>query len=430
MYRVFVFPTSNEPGLEIIQALRKSNKIQLYGGSSGDTTFDPARLALKNYIKCPWFDDDDFQEKFNSILIHKKIDLVFPAWDTLITQLSLTKSLPCKVVAPNADTAQLVLSKSKVYACLAGIVPVPEIYETDKNLKYPAFAKPDVGSGSKDIFLLESAEDLNNARKRNLLVCEYLPGEEYTVDCFNDMDGNVLVSSVRHRGKIGRGIALGTQIIKRPDITELCNAISKAIKIEGPWFAQFKENANGDPVLLEVNARVAGSMCLTRHAGLNIPLMSVFQFMGNSMRISKAASVGVMNRSLGHSMEPVEYKCVIWDLDDTLIRKDGLPDPEAVAHLMDCHNRGKLQLLLTKNNKANVLLSELKIPHFFEEVYIEPDDKCGALSKIFLQHGLGEQECIIVNDSYEERFRIEAGHPTLKVIMPDALECLGWEKIH
>ncbi|MFL5111983.1 MAG: hypothetical protein ACJ8DG_03340 [Microvirga sp.] len=44
--RVLVFPSANEPGLEILQALAKSNKIELLAGSSFDRAYDPSRVLV------------------------------------------------------------------------------------------------------------------------------------------------------------------------------------------------------------------------------------------------------------------------------------------------------------------------------------------------------------------------------------------------
>jgi hypothetical protein len=77
MFRILVFPSCNEPGLEVIHSLWKNNKITLYGGSSYDVEYDPARLLLKNYIECPGYYDRECREQFQKILREHQIDVVF-----------------------------------------------------------------------------------------------------------------------------------------------------------------------------------------------------------------------------------------------------------------------------------------------------------------------------------------------------------------
>ena len=171
MCRVFVFPTSNWVGLEIIQALSKSNKIELIGGSSYDTTHDPSRVILKTHVLCPGHEDSDFEERFLEILHRHSVDLVFPAWDQLIARFSDWEVPGLRFVVPNSAAAHLVLSKRATYEAIAGAVPVPQCYDADK-VEFPAFGKPDRGSGSKSTMNIEGDADLRVALEKGLLLSE------------------------------------------------------------------------------------------------------------------------------------------------------------------------------------------------------------------------------------------------------------------
>lgn len=428
MYRVFVFPTVNEVGLEIIEALRKSNKIALFGGSSYDVTHDPARQLLHHFEACPGYDEPDFEPKFRAILDRLEIDLVFPAWDKLIGVFATWKLGRARFVVPNAATAQLLLSKRETYARLAGVVKTPRLVERDERPKFPVFAKPDRSSGSKDALRIDDETGLVSARKRDLLVSEYLPGREYTVDCLNDLNGNLLLANPRLRGKLGAGIALGSRDDGRAELADQCRRIAGALRIEGPWFAQFKEDGTGEPVLVEVNARIAGSSGFTRLAGANIPLMSVFMFMGNDVRVPTVKRGLTVNRSLASWCEGVSFTWVIWDLDDTLVRKDGKVDPESIACLLDCHNRGKRQLLVTKNAAPDETLARLHIPRVFERIH-QTNAKVDEIVRVIQTIGIGLNDCVVVNDSFTELFELQRRLPGVRTVTPDALAALGREGI-
>ena len=427
-YRVFVFPSCNEVGLEIIQALAKSNKVQLFGGSSYDLKHDPSRLLLRNHVPCPGHDAPDFEERFRAILAEHAVDLVFPAWDPLVARFAAWDLGPVRCVAPGADTAHVLLSKSATYAALGDCVPVPEIQAGEPDA-WPLFGKPDASSGSKGIMRIDTPEDYAAARARGLLITEYLPGEEYTADCFSDLDGVLRVCCPRHRGLIGRGIALGAEAVVAPDIEGYCAAISTRLHLAGPWLAQFKRAADGRLKLLEVNARVAGSMGLTRHAGVNIPLLSVFLFMGHEVRIPRVHRPIVVNRHLNFQAETAGFDWVIWDLDDTLLRKDGKPDPEAVASLYDCRNRGKKQALLSKNSDVFGALRTACLSESLFEAVLPAQDKAAALESLFETHGFRPENAVMVNDSYAETFAIQARFPALRTLTPDALSVLGREPV-
>ncbi len=424
---VFVFPACNEPGLEIIRSLTKSNKITLFGGSSAQVQYDPARHLLKNYIACPQFGKPGFADSFQDILHEHEIDVVFPAWDPLVAEFSSWRLESTVFVTPRSEIAELCLSKGATYRRLHEVVPTPAVYTPDSAI-LPLFAKPDRDSGSRNTMEVKTEHQLRVAVEHGLMLCQYLPGEEYTVDCISDLEGKLLFANPRLRAKIGRGIALGTSGVNDARLLTYVERIAEAIKIEGPWFAQFREDAKGEPVLMEINARVAGSMTHTRLSGINIPLIAFFLYTGDDVRIPQVRRETLVNRSLSNFVQvEAEFDWVIWDWDDTLVRKDGKPDPEAIACLYDLHNRGIRQLLLSRNPRLDELMKTHQIPRFFVDVR-QSEDKVEELGRLMASHAIDPARCIMVNDSYVERFAVEKQYPELRVVGPDGLEALGRER--
>jgi len=119
---------------------------------------------------------------------------------------------------------------------------------------------------------------------------------------------------------------------------------------------------------------------------------------------------------------------VIWDLDDTLVRKDGKVDPDVVARLYDLHNQSKRQLLLTKNVDPEAALARLSLPRLFDEVRGVVDKPAGV-SALLRDWDLDPARCVMINDSITENLAIQALHPTLRVVQPDALDLLQREKL-
>lgn len=427
-FRVLVFPSVNEPGLEIIQALARSNKIELFGGSSFGTAWDPSRLWVHRHLDCPALHEPDFRARFEALLAEHEIDVVFPTTDALVAEFASWEESPSRLVTTGLEAATVCLSKRLTYNRLRGLVPVPDIYDEDADVVFPAYAKPDEGSGSRGTSELRDLDAVPLARAAGLLVHQYLPGPEYTVDCLSDMDGRLMVSNVRVRGHIGRGISLGTAAVDRPEINDYVAAIAADLRVRGPWFAQFKEDVNGHPRVLEVNARVAGSMVLTRLAGVNIPLITAFMFAGWAVRVPRRLSGSRVLRHLRTLGEVSDFDWAIWDLDDTIVRPDGKPDPDAVSRLYDLQNQGKQQLLLTRNVDPLGLIERLRLPSLFVAVH-QVTDKIATLPGILQQYGIDPAACVFINDSVSENLAIQDLFPTLRTIMPDALDVLAREKV-
>jgi carbamoyl-phosphate synthase large subunit len=107
-----------------------------------------------------------------------------------------------------------------------------------------------------------------------LVVTEYLPGEEYSVDCLADSGKAVLVVP-RLRQKMINGISVQGRFVEEPDIIRYCKDIITAIGLHGNIGIQVKRSKEGKPLLLEINPRVQGTIVAGLGAGINLPLLAV-----------------------------------------------------------------------------------------------------------------------------------------------------------
>lgn len=77
------------------------------------------------------------------------------------------------------------------------------------------------------------------------------------------------------------------KIIKNEELEKMAEKITPELKFCGPFFFQAKEDRNGIPKLTEINARIAGTMCLSSFSGLNIHSLAVRLCMGEKIEIPK-----------------------------------------------------------------------------------------------------------------------------------------------
>src|SRR5690606_20174299 len=121
--------------------------------------------------------------------------------------------LGCKIIAPDEETTKICLSKSKTYQLLGDSISVPTVYHSiDEVEQFPVFLKPDIGYGSRGVLKANSIEEAKNhlANFPTCLILEYLPGKEYTVDCFTDRKGKLRYFGVRQRKRVMNGISVNT----------------------------------------------------------------------------------------------------------------------------------------------------------------------------------------------------------------------------
>ena len=106
-----------------------------------------------------------------------------------------------------------------------------------------------------------------------LIIEEYLPGEEYTIDMFRNSKGVVIIPRIREA--IRSGISFNTKIDLRKDIIEYSQKLADSLDLRYCFGFQFKLDSKGVPKILESNPRVQGTMVASTFAGFNMIYYSV-----------------------------------------------------------------------------------------------------------------------------------------------------------
>jgi len=114
-----------------------------------------------------------------------------------------------------------------------------------------------------------------------LLVMEYLPGEEYSVDLLAD-NGRYIASIPRLREKIKMGISFVGITVEDEEIMEYSKMVTETLGLNGNIGLQFRRDENGVPKLIESNPRVQGTIVLCTASGYNMVYNSVKLALGES----------------------------------------------------------------------------------------------------------------------------------------------------
>lgn len=399
---VLIFPCGTEIGLELHRSLCWAKNIKLYGASSVE--LNHGEYVFENYVEelVPFVDEPDFIEVFNSIIEKYKIDVVFPAHDSAVLKLAQVRGkLNCDVVGSPEETCSITRSKSATYRVLKDIITTPIVYEEIKEIvEYPVFLKPDVGEGAKGTSIANSYEELmfHISRNPSLLALEYLPGTEYTIDCFTDRHGSLRFVGPRERARISNGISVSSRIIEdSKNFREIAKKINEVLIFRGVWFFQLKVNREGKLSLLEISPRVAGSMGLYRGKGVNLPLLSIFDYLNVEIDVIDNDYQIKMDRALVSKYKTnLRYQNVYVDLDDTII-VDGKINTKIITFIYQCINEKKKIILITRHRgDLELTLKEYKLQDLFDEViHLKGDEKKSAFI-------IGKNS-IFIDDSYAER---------------------------
>lgn len=416
---ILVFPCGSEIGLDIHRQMKYSTHFHLIGGNS---VADHGQYVYDDYIgNIPFLSDKSFIPAMQSIIKERKIDAIYPATDATITLLKQHETdLGCKIIAPPLEITKICLSKEETYKRLSGLVTIPRVYGKDDILPYPVFVKPKIGYGSRGAKLIYNAQEL--ATEDDLsskLILEYLPGDEYTVDCFTDRHGRLLFSAARIRNRIRTGISVNTSFVtNQEEFKAIAEKINEAIGFRGAWFFQVKRNKEGNLSLLEIAARFGGSSLLCAAIGVNFPLLTLFDAFEYDVHVQPNSYNVEIDRAFSCKYKHnIKYSCVYVDFDDCLYINKECLNTELMGFLFHCINKGIKIILLTKHEgNLEEKLNKFRISHLFDKVLHIPayETKYKFMT---------EQDAIFIDDSYAERTQV-ANHLHIPVFSPEMVEIL------
>ena len=421
MLRVAIFPCGSEVGLELHNALKFERQIELHGLSSvnchGATIF-------RNYsCDIPWIRDPEFFDRLNRYIDAHSIDILFPAYDDVIAFLAENRErLHCKLAAPVASTCAIARSKAATYSALDGCSFNPGFTADPTDIReWPVFAKPDKGQGSQGVMLLNGPEDLTAlSAAQDYVFAEYLPGAEYTVDCFSDRHGKLRLCMPRERLRTKSGISVRTRAVEcSAEILGIGEQIQTRIPFRGAWFFQIKHAADGRLKLLEIAPRIGGSMGLTRNLGANLAMLTIWDLMDRDVEVLPQVDDRILDRYLGNRYLNVPaFSRVYIDYDDT-VTCHGQINSAVMAFLYNCRNRNIPIVLLTRHaGDIQAELGRRGIAQALFESVIHITD--GRPKSAAIPH---PETAIFIDDSFAERRDVRA-NLGMAVFAPDAVESL------
>lgn len=402
---ILIYPSGGENALEVREALSYKVNIQIFGASSKD---DHSKYVYKNFFICPNVNDDNFLMRFNELLERYQINVIIPCHDTVALKLSEWRDqINATIITSDYETNKKCRYKILTYKALSSFSFIPKIYSKIKEIKeYPVFIKPNEGAGGKGTFVAYKCEevqkflDLHN--ENDYIIVEFLPGKEYTVDCFTDKNRNLRYVGARERRRIWGGISTRATSVTDNKFIDIAESINYTMKFRGYWFYQVKEDSSGNLKLLEVATRPAGTMCLYRQRGINFMLLSIYDFLGYDYEmIDNGYSVELDRCLFARYTFDYNYDSIYLDFDDTLIF-NGKVNKYCLLLLYQAKEKGISVILLTKS-VANVYdkLNHYHIPTtIFSKIEAINENENKA---DYIRH----KRPIFIDNSFEERYKVK-----------------------
>ncbi|HEY0355646.1 MAG TPA: ATP-grasp domain-containing protein [Flavisolibacter sp.] len=298
----------------IIYCLKSDPSVELTVADANENAV--GKYLAKDFVQIPKANHPAFISALLDICLEKHIDIILPLVTRELFPLSQNKKRfeekGIRVLVSHPGAIDLANNKSSSYRYLkeAGIeVPkffvvknVEEFIHAAYELGHPQRSfcfKPSISNGSRGVRIvsdsLDESELLFHEKPYNLqityahalhilsshpfpelLVSEYLPGPEFSVDCLVE-NGEVHLAVPRLRKKMINGISVEGEFVKDTAVIDYCKSIIRAIGLHGNIGIQVKMSENEVPMLLEINPRVQGTIVAGMGAGVNLPLLAIKQ---------------------------------------------------------------------------------------------------------------------------------------------------------
>jgi len=226
------------------------------------------------------------------IVKRHNVSLVLPMTDldirSLARQRAKFEAVGCSVMIGSEESIKLCRNKAAFQDILsdAGLATIrtTSLEEFRKEPFYPCFVKPLRGSASVGTGVINNDQELKAhvATFGELLVVqEYVPGQEFTVDVFRSRNGTVHAVVPRLRMLIRSGEVETGMTLRDDRIIEDTIKLSGLLgDVWGVFCCQCKLEKGGRPRFFEVNPRFGGGSPLSIAAGANLPRYVLQEILG------------------------------------------------------------------------------------------------------------------------------------------------------
>ncbi|WP_255149579.1 ATP-grasp domain-containing protein [Halorarius halobius] len=285
-----------------IQSLRRAGFDGRIVATDASKRSAGLHLADEGYT-VPRADDEAFFDAAFDLIVNEGVDVILPTSGFDIEpyarhrdQLRAAGVVP--VISP-PESIDTCTDKAAFDEAMRGVAPLPETH-VDPDPRdvsgFPRFVKPVRGKGSEGATVVHDRADLELALRGDdrMLVQEYLPGTEYTVDVLSDLHGNALRAVPRERLATKGGISTAGQVVHDEDLSRTCRRVAESLGLAGPTCMQFKRDDDGTAKLIDVNPRLGGGTVITTFAGVNLPRHSLELVAGVDVDVPEPKEVTVL----------------------------------------------------------------------------------------------------------------------------------------
>lgn len=279
-------------------------------------------------------DDEDFIDHILKLCIDNQIDVLFPLVTRELFKLANNKERfkehGISVLTSDYEAMCILNDKGALLSHLKKcnidhpdfklVNSASELEHACLQMGYPnstVVIKPSVGNGSRGIRVLDPSidgydllfnhkpnslhstldrvlDDIGTRQIPEIVVSEYLPGEELTIDTVIE-DGELKELLIRTRDEMRSGISVSGRFVESQEVSDYVRSIIDSFPkgaLSGAIGFQVKKSQSGKYLLLESNPRIQGTSVAALGCNVNLPVLAVYSVLGREYDYKVKPKVG------------------------------------------------------------------------------------------------------------------------------------------
>jgi len=312
-------------GVSIIQSLKADPNIEIIGTDMREDV--PTNHLVKKFYQVPGGMEKDYIDVILNLVRKEEIDVILPCATFELDALSASKTIfqdyGCEVCVSDYR-GHVIANDRHLMSDVFGAYPFIPEFATPKNweemcyslgvLGYPEYKvviKPFVNHGSIGLRIVDNNVDVYEQYRHkkpysininfnqleeifkgrefdDILMQEYLPGQEWEVDLLLDpINHKVLAGGLREQGDVIMSASEKAVLVFRDDVYQIGKEMAETLKLSYTINLSIKLAEDGIPKVTEMNPRLGAGMFLPISGGVNFPLLSVHMAMNMEIDVPK-----------------------------------------------------------------------------------------------------------------------------------------------
>jgi predicted ATP-grasp superfamily ATP-dependent carboligase len=332
-YDILILDASHKHSLTSARSLARAGLRVALGEAAGQyppehtmpsfsSRYCARALMLPDYVSEP----EAYVDAVLAFVCEHGVKVVMPVGDANITLLApqrerftelgsfvaVASEAALEIANDKTRTLEVAAKLDIAYPKSLQVNGVEDLREAEAQFGYPFVLKPTVSWTGAQAVRVVPVEVVNEAEAREattgflgaggeVIAQQLATGRKEGVSLFI-VNGEVMAhcGCIAHRTTppLGGVSAMRESYAVPEDLLDAAVSLATTIGVEGPSEVEFRRDASGRPLLMEINARLAGTLENAIHSGVNVPLM-IWQW-GTGQPIDRVTSyrTGVRTRWL------------------------------------------------------------------------------------------------------------------------------------